>query len=66
MESAFCGVTYRMTHSSEIAFDWFGASTNYLPMLFASRRTVIKSPTLKPKLIVTVNTALSLPYRKKS
>jgi len=44
-----------ITHSSEIALNWFRTSTNFR-MLIASWRTVIKLPTLKPKLIANLKT----------
>jgi len=43
-------------HSSEIALNWLGASTNCFWTSFASWRTATKSPTLKPKLMVLLNT----------
>ena len=46
-----------MAHSSEIALNWPGESTNCFRILLASSYTAIKSPMLKPKLIVSSNTA---------
>ena len=55
----------RWTHSSDIALNWSGASINCWRIWFASWSTVMKSPILKPKLIVTLNGALSLPHKRK-
>jgi hypothetical protein len=54
----------RRAYSSEIALNWPGASTNSLRILLASSITAMKSPTLKPKLIVISSTALSLAQEK--
>jgi hypothetical protein len=45
-----------MAHSSEIALNWPGESTNCFRILLASSYTTIRSPMLKPKLIVNSNT----------
>jgi len=42
----------RIVYSSETAWNWLGASTKSLRILLASSITAMKSPTLKPKLIV--------------
>jgi hypothetical protein len=54
-----------IANSSEMSLNWLGASTNSLRILLASSIAEMKSPTLKPKLIVTLNT-VSLPHKKES
>jgi hypothetical protein len=54
----------RETDSSEIALNWFGASTNRVRILLASSIAVRKSPTLKSKLIVALNAVPSFSQRK--
>jgi hypothetical protein len=51
-ESAVLKMVFRVACSSEIALNWLGASTKSLRILLASSITAMKSPTLKPKLIV--------------
>jgi hypothetical protein len=51
-ESAVLRMVIRVAYSSKIALTWSGASIKSLRILLASSITVIKSPTLKPKLIV--------------
>jgi hypothetical protein len=53
-----------LTHSSEIALNWSGASTNRDRISFASSRALAKSLTPKPKLIVTLNTAPPMSNRE--
>jgi hypothetical protein len=55
-----------MTHSTEMSLNWLGASTNSFRILLASSIAVMKSPTLKPKLIVVLSTVPLLPYKKRS
>ena len=52
------------TYSSEMSLNCFGASTNSFRILLASSIAAVKSPTLKPKLIVISSTALSLAHQK--
>jgi hypothetical protein len=57
-ESAVLKMVVRVAYSSEMALNWLGASTKSLRILLASSITVIKSPILKPKLIVVSSTSL--------
>jgi hypothetical protein len=61
-ESALLKKVVRRAYSSEIALNWLGASTKSLRILLASSITAIKSPVLKPKLIVMSSTTLSLAH----
>jgi hypothetical protein len=51
-ESVLLKMVVRIVYSSETALNWLGASTKSLRILLASSITAMKSPTLKPKLIV--------------
>jgi hypothetical protein len=57
-------ILIQAAYSSETALNWPGASTNSFRILFASSIAAIKSPTLKPKLIVMSRTALLLAHEK--
>lgn len=56
---------YMLTDSLEIALNWLGASVNCFWRLFTSRKTVTKSLTPNPKLIVNIDTASSLLHGNK-
>lgn len=61
-ESALLKKMIKITYSSEISLNWLGASTKSLRSLLASSITAIKSPILKPKLIVMSSRTLSLAH----
>ena len=64
MESALLKKVARTAYSSEIALNWLGAPMKSFRIFLVSSIAAIRSPMLKPKLIVMSSTALLIAHDK--